>query len=276
MSDVPIRMVFGNPEMWEQVHKKYPEFFEASFKLNDAMNRLVNPAYDPITKPQRAILNLATLSMISMFELITLVGNGFSQGALKILRSMLEYGINAEFIRLNPAEVEDFIDWYWIEHYKELIYLREHMPAAYAQLTPENIANTEQKYNQVLARFQRPNGRLRDTWSSLNVADRAARTNLIEEYRLIYPLTSRLFHGSVAGMALHYEPDEDQHRLNTPPTLKWSNGALIGGHAMALRMTLTFSQAFNVESNPPYAELEADYKRVWKKPDTHPSAAEEG
>ena len=60
MSDVPMRMVFGNPEMWEQVHKKYRDFFEVSFKLNDGMNGLVNAAYDPVTKPQRAILNLAT------------------------------------------------------------------------------------------------------------------------------------------------------------------------------------------------------------------------
>ena len=269
MPDLPDRVIFGYPQMWEEVDQKYHDFFTILPKLNDALNRLVNAAYDPITKPQKAILNLATLSMISMLELVTLVGNGLAQGGLKILRSMLEYGINAEYLRRNPGEIDDFIEWYWIEHYKELNYIRDHMPDAYAELTPENIAKSEAEYNRVKPRFEyetRPGRqKLRDSWCSLNLADRATRTDFTEEYKLIYPLTSRLFHGSLAGMKLHYDPDEDPHRLAVPPSLEWSGETLICGHGIALRMANTFSQAFGVESNPPYAELERDYKTVWAK-----------
>ena len=269
MPDVPMRMVFGHPEMWEKVHHKYHDFFTVLPKLQDALNGLVFAAYDPITKPQRAILNLATLSMISMLELVTLVGNGLAQGGMKILRSMLEYGINAEYLRRNPEEVDDFIEWHWVEHYKLLNYMRDHMPDAYAKLTPEHIAESEAEYIRVKPRFENEtrSGKLkiRDSWCSLNLAERAIRTDFEEHYKLIYPLTSRLLHGSVAGMALHYDPDEDPHRLAVPPSLEWSNGALVGGHAIALCMAGTFSQAFGVESNPPYAELKRDYKTVWAK-----------
>ena len=269
MPDVPMRIVFGHPEMWDKVHHQYHDFFTVLPKLQDALNGLVNAAYDPITRRQHAILGLASLSMISMLELVTLVGNGLAQGGMKILRSMLEYGINAEYIHRNPEEVDDFIEWYWIEDFKLLNYMRDHMPDAYAKLTPENIAESEEEYNRVKPRFEYETGsgkrKIRDSWCSLNLADRAIRTDFTEEYKLIYPLTSRLFHGSVAGMGFHYEPEEDPHRLAVLPSLKWSGEALIGGHGITLRMTGTFSQAFGVEAKPPYAELEGDYKTVWAK-----------
>ena len=269
MPEVPMRMVFGYPEMWEKVDHKHHDFFTVLPKLQDALNGLVNAAYDPITRPQRAILGLASLSMISMLELVTLVGNGLAQGGMKILRSMLEYGINAEYLRRNPEEVDAFIEWYWIGHYKELNYMRDHMPAAYARLAPKDIAESGKEYNRVKPRFEYETRagkrKFRNRWCRPDLPERAKRTDFTVYYDRTYSLTSDLLHGSVAGMVLHYEPKEDPDRLAVPPSLKWSKEALFGGHAMALRMADTFSKAFGVESNPPYAELERDYKTVWAK-----------
>ncbi len=269
MPDGPMPIVFGHPEMWKKAHHKYHDFFTVLPKLQGALNGLINAAYDPITKPQRAILGLASLSMISMLELVTLVGNGLAQGGMKILRSMLEYGINAEYLRRNPEEVDDFIEWNWVEGYKLLNYMRDHMPDTFAKLAPEKITESEQEYKRVKPRFEYETRsgkrKIQGSWCSLNLAERAIRTDSTESYKLIYPLTSGLLHGSVAGMALHYSPEEDTHRLAVPPSLEWSGEALIGGHGLALRMANTFSQAFDVASNPPNAELEGDYRTVWAK-----------
>ena len=147
--------------------------------------------------------------------------------------------------------------------------MRDHMPNAFAKLKPEDIAEAEAKFKGVKARFEYTTKsgkrKIRESWCSLNLHDRAIRTDFTEPYRWNYYSMSHLIHGSVSGMVFHYDPDEDPDRLALPPSLKWSKQALFGGHAMAVCMVYTFCQAFNVESNPPYAELEQDCKTVWAK-----------
>ena len=63
MPDVPVGVIFGYPRMWEEVDQKYHDFFTVLPKLIDALNGLVNAAYDPITKPQKVILHLATIDL---------------------------------------------------------------------------------------------------------------------------------------------------------------------------------------------------------------------
>lgn len=46
-----------------------------------------------------------------MVELVTLAGNGLGQGALKICRTMMETAVNADYLRQNPAELDDYLQW---------------------------------------------------------------------------------------------------------------------------------------------------------------------
>jgi len=269
MAEIPERMIFGYPEMGEKVHKEYEPAFKVLFRLNDALNGIINAAYDKPTIPQKVILVLGNLSMISMLELMTLVGNGLGQGAFKILRSMLEYGINAEYLRSKPTEVEDFIAWHSIEHYKNLIYMKDNMPDAYEKLSPEAVKKTEEAYASAKPRFEyiTSSGKvnMRNTWCKLDLGARAVAIGFHEEYKLINPLASKLLHGSLSGMAMHYQPDEDPHRLAVPPSLKWCSDSLIGGHLSALKMAQTLARTFNKDTSPPFAELEADYRTAWQE-----------
>jgi hypothetical protein len=73
-------------------------------------------------------------------EVITLTGNGLGAGAMRILRSLLEMGINIEFFRLRPGAFEDYEDykeWYHVERFREFEFLRQHAEEAFALLDPQ-------------------------------------------------------------------------------------------------------------------------------------------
>ena len=98
---------FGFPDFWQHVFKKHRSSFERIINLQDAMNSLTTRGYSDTTQCQRLILNLVRLVGVSMMEVVTLVGIGFGQGAMKIVRGLMENAINAEYLRLEPGRCAD-------------------------------------------------------------------------------------------------------------------------------------------------------------------------
>jgi hypothetical protein len=101
----------------------------------------------------------------------------------------------------------------------------------------------------------------------LSLADQASRTGLTEVYRHIYPLGSKLIHATLSGLAMHFVPEEDPHRLAAPPTLHYCGEALIGTHLCLISVTRTLSQLVEIESAPPLNELENSFRYAWTNDD---------
>jgi Family of unknown function (DUF5677) len=267
-SNQQFRIVFGHPEFGPRVVEQFPKVFEVLRQANDALISLTDRGYDDISPLQRSILNLASYVGISAVEAITLIGNGLGLGAMKVLRGMLEGTINAEFLRLNPAELENYLDWGWVEQHKHHEFIRDRRADLFTFIPPEILEQTEREWNRVRNRFEfqdrRGRLRLRDSWTPLNLADRADRANLIEQYRHIYPLGSKLMHATVSGLSMHFSQDEDPYRLAAPPTLHYCGEALIGTHLCVISITRTLSRAVEIEPTPSFRELDRDFRYAWE------------
>lgn len=263
----PAAVTLGYPEFWPKAYAEFERFFVAVLRLQDALNGLTSAARDPIEPYQRVILNLGLLSGVSMIEVVTLAGNGLGHGAMKIVRGMLEYGINAEYLRRNPETCDDYMLWHWVEQWKLAQYLKDNAPNMYAELDATAVARTEEEYHACEARFRlNPDrAKLRGDWCSLNLADRATRTDFQEAYKLVYPLGSKLMHGTMGALGMHFKPEEDEDRIAIPPSLEWCGHALIGGHLCVLRMVDTLRQTFNDEPQPSFDELASDFAGAWNK-----------
>src|SRR5260370_33074755 len=129
------QIIFGNHEFAKVVQAKFPRLFEVLPRLTAALNDLTGRACEHPEPHQRVILNLGLLAGISMVELVTLAGNGLGQGAMKIARMLMETGVNAEYLRESPAELEPYLGWAWVAKKRDLDYLIENLKYLLPQLT---------------------------------------------------------------------------------------------------------------------------------------------
>jgi hypothetical protein len=259
------RAVFGYPEYGQQVHDAFPKFFEVVPRLTDSLNDLTSRAYPKPEPYQRVILNLGMLTAISMFELVTLAGNGFGLGAMKIARTVMETAINAEYLRLFPAECDFYLSWHWIEQHKLLVWIRQNAPDLLNEILQEQIERGEREFEQVRAQYQKPNGDLRGSWCNLDLGTRAARTGFSGAFKLINPVSSELIHGTFGGLARHFDLDADEHRISMPPSMEFCAEALSGGHMCMLAMVGTLADAFNWVPCNPVERLIDDFHYAWDR-----------
>jgi hypothetical protein len=115
---------FGFHDFWQTAYEAFPRFWEVYPRLLEAINSLVWRNYGETNPLQHIIINLGIVGATSLSEITTLAGNGLGLGAMKIARSMLESAINAEFLRKFPEHLKDYFDWWIVERYKLMKYVR--------------------------------------------------------------------------------------------------------------------------------------------------------
>ena len=257
---------FSNPDFAKATRTAFPRFFEVLPRAVGALNELTSRAHANPSPLQRVIVNLGLLLGISVLELVTLAESGFGQGAMKIARTVMETAINGEYLRQFPTEFDQYVDWYCVEKYKELAYVRAHMPEVLPRIEPASVAAIEKEFEKVKASFQRPNGDLRSSWCSLNLAERAAKAGFSDAYKLINPLSSVFIHATVGGLARHFETDKDEDRISVPPSLRYCKEALSGGHMCLCKMVETVATTFDWKPVHTVESLAHDFEYAWATP----------
>jgi hypothetical protein len=270
------KLVFGHPEQWQQVQDTFPKFFEVMPRLTDSLNDLIGREH-PNPEPYRiVILNLGILTAISMHELVTLVGNGFGQGAMKIARTVMETAINAEYLRQFPAECELYLNWHWVEQYKLLVYARQHAPELLPNLAVAEVERVEREFQVARVRYEKPNHELRSSWCSLDLGSRAVRTGFAEAFRLINPISSQLIHGTFGGLARYFDLTARDRRISIPPSMEYCAETLSGGHMCVLKMVETLAVTFGWVPCNPVERLVEDYRYAWNQERHDPAPAAPG
>lgn len=253
---------FGSPKFWPKFIKKFQPVIGALCVAGQALNSNVDGGYDRLEPWRLAVLNLGRLSSVGMMELITLAANGCGHGAMKILRSMLETTIDAEFLRLRPERFSECLDWSHFERWKLYESLKRVAPAAYEQLGNTETARAKGEFDRVRPILQQ-GGRDRTRWCGMNLREEAKQAGLEALYEPINPLASRLLHGGMFGLLLHWKP-ADVHRIDVPPSMDWCQQALVGGHSCLRQTIKTLSEALGVEPPPTLAEVKGAEVKAWQ------------
>jgi len=260
-------VIFGDPEFARNVQEAFPRLFEVLPRLSAALNDLTSRACERPEPHQRVILNLGLLTGVSMKELVTLAGNGLGQGAMKIARTLMETVVNAEYLRQTPAELDAYLGWAWIEKNKDLTFLKENLAHLLPQLTREELETVERQFQTVRALFEDGNGRIRQSWCSLNLADRATRVGLAEMYGRLNRLSSCFIHGTIGGLTRHFDLAEDRDRIAVPPSLRYCDLALISGNHFTCFAVETLAKTFGWEPVHSIESLIADFAYAWPEPE---------
>jgi uncharacterized protein DUF5677 len=112
-STMPDEIVsFGFEDFWPQASKEYADVFHVIARLI----AVVNEALEAAEKKRSGLLELSVISLVratgfAMNDVLILCGNGSGISAMKIVRGMFETSILAEYLRRNPNEISDYVDF---------------------------------------------------------------------------------------------------------------------------------------------------------------------
>jgi hypothetical protein len=257
---------FGHAEFFEkEAYPAFEKFWKVGNRLLDALNAFTLNVGKPKERYHLFIRNLCMMTGLSLADVALLVGNGCGIAALKIARTALESAINAEYLRLYPAEDKDFFNWGIVEQHRKLEYTRANMPAEFTKFSREMVESTQKLYQAVRPTFFLPNStKMRRTWCKLNLRERAEKTGFIDMYSAFYVLASELSHGSFGGIAQHVESFVgDNWQPAIQPSMTGCSVALNAAHYCTFRASLTLVQMNDVDSTPSIHELKKDYDDAW-------------
>jgi hypothetical protein len=260
-------ITFGFPEFWKRVHDAHPAFFAAAHKLEAFANGILNTAQKKLVEPvDKVVFMLVRMTTIGFNELLILAGNGAGPGAMKISRGMFESATMAEYLRRNPTEVEDYLEYRHILNWRRYEHLRNSSSNVdlAAAIGPAKISDIEQNYQRAEARFQDRKGRVRDHWNRKSIAQMAREIGRGDQYDLPYGYSASIHHGNPEGLLAYVEIEGGEAVLDTPPSTKWVDAALISGHTYEVQALRTLNDCAKLGFDAQVESAEADFQKAWK------------
>jgi hypothetical protein len=255
--DRPIRAA-GFPEMWQPVHEKYRPFFEATIRMYAVVNEMRErnlPEHLAQVVGRMVFVALNTYGAIQ-----TLVLNGYGPDAVKLSRSIYEAEVNIIWLKSHPEDLRDFLDYHFIKQ-KELYGAmdEEHQ----SHFSEEQHKQMMAEYNAVLPRFasKRDQTRPRNEWCRESFYTRAKEAQHEPLYRAFYRPVSSMVHGDIAGLMAQLDGESS---VDTPPSFKSLDDALVNGHGSLVRCLSHFDEIAHLGFKDRLSELHSDYAAAVK------------
>ena len=222
--------VFGFEEFWPEVYERHKRQFDAIGDLIHLGNEAIEIAEATSDEPVKNVICFLTRATISgACEVIVLCGNGYGAGAMKIVRGMYESRWMSEYLRLNPKEVEDYLEFSKVLLWRRLKWTEEYRANS---ISPGAMKKAEADYQQVVRQFTDGKGKVRQQWSKKSIGKMAREIGREKEYELPYSIACSIHHQNFEGLLALFVSDEDgEVTPNLPPSRTWVNGALTAAWA---------------------------------------------
>jgi hypothetical protein len=238
LSVPPGGIVPGFPKFWQKAHDAHPRFYEATEHLIPLVNDILKK---PVSDQLPRILHYMTAIISnSLGSLITLSLNGYGHDAICISRGMFETSVNGAYLAKYPTEVQDYVDYHWINQRKLLDYLREDDPALFQQLNQPDIDDIDREYAKVAPRFTNKKGDVRGNWCARNLRQRAEAVGMGRFYPTFYGFASSIHHGDFTGLASQISAGK--FVAHVAPSLFAVKDALLMSHQSVLVIISNFNE----------------------------------
>jgi hypothetical protein len=227
-------------------------------------NRKMNELGDAATWLQFVIFHLSVFIVQAHQEAVLLVGHGLSNGAVKVLRGMFEALVAAKYLAQNPAEVEDYRDYYKVILWKRYQYLAKIEPQKAKQKIPqERVSEILTDYEAVRDRFPK-----KHQWhQKKGVKDMAGEVGLGDMYDWFYCSASSLHHANMEGLHtnfLKWEKRGDKIEA-IGPSLSGCGPALAVADLMVLDGLHTLDACFDLDFAERIGELKKRSDAEWAR-----------
>jgi hypothetical protein len=254
------QVIFGFREFWPKVYDAYKPGLDAIVADSGLAVEMFSVAQTKMLQ-RFETLELAVYLLVSMTagglqELLILAGNGAGVGAVKISRGMFESSVMAEYLRRNPSEVDDYIDFGRVLMWKRV----QQNPD---EFTLEQRKEVEDDYNRVKPRFINQSGDVRNQWNKNSIRFMAAAIGRKKQYELPYSIAASMHHGNYEGMVSHIKRNENMLFIEELPSIKWVMQALVSGHVYLLQALETLNTCFQLGLDSRLEDAVTRFQSVW-------------
>ncbi|HUY13087.1 MAG TPA: DUF5677 domain-containing protein [Terriglobia bacterium] len=251
-------VTFGFEDFWPAAREQYERQFDAIADLMGLGNEMLQAAENKAAeRVQKVIYELTRATVAGASDVILLCGNGCGPGAMKIVRGVYESRWMAEYLRRNPKEVEDYINFGPVQRWRTYQWLRDNIPDQVKHSSPEAVKNIEDEYNEVKAQFTNSKGRERFLWSTKSIGKMAEEIGCGKEFRLPYSMACSIHHANAEGLLAAARV--------TPPSLEWVGAALVTAHTNLWFVLSTLNDSCNLGFSDKLTAAQESHSRVWKE-----------
>ena len=241
-------VVFGFEDFWPKVYSEYKSRFDAIGALIRLGNEMIGTAEASSSAPvQNVICALARGTVSGASEAIVLCGNGCGAGAMKVVRGMFESRWIAEYLRRNPNDVQDYLDFSKVLLWRRICWLQKSNLNQASRISPNQLKNAENDFNQVKTRFTDKKGRLRVTWSKKNIREMAEEIGQKDAYDLPYAIACSIHHANFEGLLSNFALDDETLTPDPPPSKAWVARSLTAAWASLWFALNTLNEACGLQ-----------------------------
>src|SRR5438270_8496728 len=106
---------FGHPSEWKYFEEAYPVFIQKVSPLVETLQKVFTRKIEGAAPDaDRVVIHLGLLCAEDFREILLLCANGYGIGGLRILRSLYEKAITADYLSTHPDEAGNFLDYSWV------------------------------------------------------------------------------------------------------------------------------------------------------------------
>jgi hypothetical protein len=243
----------GCPEMWTPVYTKYKLLFDTAAKSIAFFNKVRLPG------PSKGELSQVVARMLSavsntMGAILILAFNGYGSEALKLSRGIYETELNILWLKNNPGDVDDFVEFQAIRRKQAYDEMDEEQKARVPKHLVEKISA---EYLTALPRFIKDGkDKPRKEWCRRSLHDRAREVGLMDLHRTYYREASSVHHGDVIGLLVQMD---SEGYMDAAPS--WSNldSSLVSGLGSYLRCLNYFDEIEELGFKDYLEQVNAEY-----------------
>lgn len=238
-------------------------------------------AFENKVMADRLVFYLGRIAADDFGELLTLSGNGYGIGALKIVRGMYERIVTAAYIAKYPAEARVFIEDDVIKKWTLWREFLAVMPELKTQHTEEEIRGLEaqskavraKRKEEVCPKCRQP--KTQEAWTRVTVADMAKKADpqLAGIYASCYLEGTFHSHPTAYSLGRRLRETEEGGYTFRETTPKEAGMAVILGHNLILRLLMLENEYFNLGLKEDIEERLKVFAQIWGKKPTPPEAA---
>lgn len=264
--------IVGFPKEWHSFFDRHPSWPLVLKNLHQILEQIFIRNVELSSRAAKIVFFMSRLCVEDFNEIFLLVANGYGFGSLKILRGFYERVVTIAYISTNQDEATNFLEYHNIHRGKLLNHAESFFGNLENYLDKDEIAEAKNDFAKYKDKFTQTEckkcntKRLMHSWSKLDLASMAKKTDLDKLYFPGYFYPTLQAHATTSSMIYRLKSSEDypvSFDEKSQPDV--ADRSLIIAHNLIIRLVHIQNEFFELNLSKELERLNEDFKLIWDR-----------